>query len=110
MNEVTIQSKDTLHESSDIIKCPFCHTESPKGVLVCKGCQAEVKYGASWIIVFLIFLFFLIISTLWKSIFVIDGIFLDMLTVLTLGFGLFVVFKYIKTSKNNARFRRIMKT
>ena len=29
----------------DIVVCPFCHTESNRGVKVCKGCQAEVQYG-----------------------------------------------------------------
>lgn len=29
----------------EILICPFCHTEVPMGVAVCKGCQAEVKYN-----------------------------------------------------------------
>lgn len=107
---MSIQSRDTQHENSDVIKCPFCHTKSPKGVLVCKGCQAEVCYGASWLVTFLITLLFLIASVLWKPIFGIDGILFDVLAVLTIGFGLFVVFKYVKKSKNHVRFKRIMKT
>ena len=29
------------------ISCPFCFTQSPHGVRVCKGCHAKVAYGES---------------------------------------------------------------
>lgn len=28
------------------IVCPHCHTNVPLGAKVCRGCQAEVEYGA----------------------------------------------------------------
>ena len=28
------------------IICPHCHNEIPQGASVCRGCQAEVEYGA----------------------------------------------------------------
>lgn len=28
-----------------IIVCPHCHSEIPRGASVCRGCQAEIKYG-----------------------------------------------------------------
>lgn len=107
---MSIQSKDTQHMNNDIVKCPFCHTESPRGVLVCKGCQAEVNSGTSGIVVFLIILLFLIASVLWKPIFAVDAVLSEILTVLTVGIGLFVTFKYIRNSKKSVRFKRIMKT
>lgn len=35
------------HKENEIIKCPFCFTESERGITVCRGCQATVKYGES---------------------------------------------------------------
>jgi uncharacterized protein YdhG (YjbR/CyaY superfamily) len=32
----------------DLLKCPHCHGDIPKGARVCRGCQAEVQYGAPW--------------------------------------------------------------
>jgi hypothetical protein len=31
---------------SEVITCPHCHGEIPKGAAVCRGCQGEVEYGA----------------------------------------------------------------
>ena len=31
----------------NIIVCPFCDTESRRGVKVCIGCQGEIQYGIS---------------------------------------------------------------
>lgn len=45
---------------SESLICPFCHTEVPMGVKVCKGCQAEIKYNetpASAIILIVIGMF-----------------------------------------------------
>jgi hypothetical protein len=33
---------------SNVISCPHCHGEIPKGATVCRGCQAEIEYGAPW--------------------------------------------------------------
>jgi hypothetical protein len=30
----------------DVLKCPHCHGDIPKGARVCRGCQAEVECGA----------------------------------------------------------------
>jgi hypothetical protein len=30
------------------LTCPHCHGEIPHGARVCRGCQAEVEYGAPW--------------------------------------------------------------
>ncbi|MBN6710264.1 hypothetical protein JFL47_03290 [Haemophilus haemoglobinophilus] len=35
------------NKASEIIKCPFCFTESERGISVCRGCQATVKYEES---------------------------------------------------------------
>lgn len=35
------------NKTSEMIKCPFCFTESERGITVCRGCQATVKYGES---------------------------------------------------------------
>lgn len=99
------------HESDNLIKCPFCHTESARGILVCKGCQAEVKYGTSWKVVFIIFILFLIGSPiLGEKIFLKGSVLSEILTFVTWAFGLFIIFNYIKSSKNNVKFKRIMKT
>ncbi|MGJ7660698.1 hypothetical protein ACSF6B_00025 [Escherichia coli] len=29
------------------ISCPFCFTQSPHGVRICRGCHAKVAYGES---------------------------------------------------------------
>lgn len=33
-----------------MLTCPHCHNNVPHGASVCRGCQAEVQYGAplSW--------------------------------------------------------------
>ena len=38
----------------EMIKCPFCFTESERGISVCRGCHATVKYGESVIPYFVI--------------------------------------------------------
>lgn len=30
---------------SDLV-CPHCHGDVPRGARVCRGCQAEIEYGA----------------------------------------------------------------
>ena len=39
------------------ISCPFCFTQSPHGVRVCKGCHAKVAYGESPLSVAFLFQF-----------------------------------------------------
>ncbi|EBA1657368.1 hypothetical protein HB016_002581 [Salmonella enterica subsp. enterica] len=39
------------------ISCPFCYTQSPHGVQVCKGCHARVAYGESPLSVAFLFQF-----------------------------------------------------
>lgn len=33
---------------ADVMMCPHCHGSIPSGATVCRGCQAEVEYGAPW--------------------------------------------------------------
>lgn len=40
-----------------MISCPFCFTQSPHGVRVCKGCHAKVAYGESPLSVAFLFQF-----------------------------------------------------
>ena len=50
MVETDVERGLKMTDSIDnIIICPFCHTESNRGVKVCIGCQAEVQYGISLI-------------------------------------------------------------
>ncbi len=39
------------------ISCPFCFTQSPHGVRVCKGCHSKVAYGESPLSVAFLFQF-----------------------------------------------------
>lgn len=39
------------------ISCPFCFTQSPHGVRICKGCHAKVAYGESPLSVAFLFQF-----------------------------------------------------
>ncbi|MCI0198175.1 hypothetical protein [Cronobacter sakazakii] len=39
------------------ISCPFCFTQSPHGVRICKGCHAKVAYGESPVSVAFLFQF-----------------------------------------------------
>ncbi|MCF1822315.1 hypothetical protein L1K70_11375 [Salmonella enterica subsp. enterica serovar Anatum] len=39
------------------ISCPFCFTQSPYGVRICKGCHAKVAYGESPVSVAFLFQF-----------------------------------------------------
>lgn len=39
------------------ISCPFCFTQSPHGVRICKGCHARVAYGESPLSVAFLFQF-----------------------------------------------------
>lgn len=39
------------------ISCPFCFTQSPHGVQICKGCHAKVAYGESPLSVAFLFQF-----------------------------------------------------
>ncbi|HHV5719439.1 TPA: hypothetical protein ACUJXR_002512, partial [Klebsiella pneumoniae] len=41
----------------ETIKCPFCFTQSPHGVRVCKGCHAKIAYGESPLSVAFLFQF-----------------------------------------------------
>ncbi|MFZ7202639.1 hypothetical protein ACLSZC_05555 [Avibacterium avium] len=41
-------------QENEIIKCPFCFTESERGIEVCRGCHATVKYGESLLPYFII--------------------------------------------------------
>ncbi|WP_108454229.1 hypothetical protein [Enterobacter hormaechei] len=41
----------------ETIKCPFCFTQSPQGVRICKGCHAKVAYGESPLSVAFLFQF-----------------------------------------------------
>ena len=47
---------------NEIIKCPFCFTESERGIKVCRGCQATVKYGESLMPYFIISLIISVIG------------------------------------------------
>lgn len=31
-----------------VLVCGHCHGEVPHGARVCRGCQAEIEYGAPW--------------------------------------------------------------
>lgn len=42
---------------SKTISCPFCFTQSPHGVRICKGCHAKVAYGESPLSVAFLFQF-----------------------------------------------------
>ena len=42
---------------NETIKCPFCFTQSPHGVRVCKGCHAKIAYGESPLSVAFLFQF-----------------------------------------------------
>ena len=42
---------------SKTISCPFCFTQSPHGVEICKGCHAKVAYGESPLSVAFLFQF-----------------------------------------------------
>lgn len=42
---------------NETIKCPFCFTQSPHGVRICKGCHAKVAYGESPLSVAFLFQF-----------------------------------------------------
>ncbi len=42
---------------SKTISCPFCFTQSPYGVRICKGCHAKVAYGESPLSVAFLFQF-----------------------------------------------------
>jgi len=33
--------------NSRVLECPHCGFETPYGLTVCKGCQAEIVYGAT---------------------------------------------------------------
>ena len=35
------------------VKCPHCHNTVPWGARVCRGCQAELDYGAPGILILL---------------------------------------------------------
>ena len=36
-----------VETEEEMVKCPFCFTESKRGISVCRGCQATVEYGSS---------------------------------------------------------------
>lgn len=40
--------------AKSLMQCPHCHTHVPRGARVCTGCQAEVEYGASPALCYLI--------------------------------------------------------
>jgi hypothetical protein len=42
---------------NETIKCPFCFTQSPHGVRICKGCHAKIAYGESPLSVAFLFQF-----------------------------------------------------
>ncbi|EBT3059727.1 hypothetical protein CKC50_02915 [Salmonella enterica] len=42
---------------NETISCPFCFTQSPHGVRICKGCHAKVAYGESPLSVAFLFQF-----------------------------------------------------
>jgi hypothetical protein len=44
------------------ISCPFCFTQSPHGVRICKGCHAKVAYGESPLSVAFLFQFVALVS------------------------------------------------
>lgn len=43
-----------------VVQCPHCYSEVPHGAKVCRGCQAEIEYGAppvAFLFVFIVSMF-----------------------------------------------------
>ncbi len=92
---------------SDLI-CPHCHGNVPRGAKVCRGCQAEIEYGAPP----LAFLVLLVVSAIVGS--KTSGAVSEALSFLgwVVGAGAFITGAILLTKLfgNRVNFKRIYRT
>ena len=81
---------------NEIIKCPFCFKESERGIKVCRGCQATVKYGESLMPYFIISLIISVIGAYFTLRFLGEHIFTSIQNLSgSAGFSLFGILAFI---------------
>lgn len=83
------------------ISCPFCFTQSPHGVLICKGCYAKVAYGESPVSVALLFPF-VVFGLTWLVFLLTESTFTSVITFF--GSSIFLIYKIKKTYADRVLF------
>lgn len=108
----------------NMIKCPFCFTESERGISVCRGCHATVKYGESIIPYFVISLIFGLVGGFFLLRFLGENVFTSIqhlsakagwtlfgvIVAILFSLSLYILLSYVRSpnARNKVTFHRYM--